>query len=58
LDGPCSTERGCSFDKGASVTSEEHNEDTPFDSKLLNDDNASSLIVFGNFGEVDWYSTQ
>ena len=40
------------------ISRKEHNEDTPFDSKLLNDDDASSLIVLGNFGEVDWHPIQ
>jgi hypothetical protein len=53
LNAPGCAERSGSFNERAAVTGEEHDEDTPFDGKLLDNDDASTSVLLGDLGEVD-----
>jgi hypothetical protein len=59
LNRPRSSE-GCSgraLDEAASISDEVHDEDTPLDGPLLDDDNRASNFLSGDLGEVDGYLT-
>ena len=53
MNTPGSAEGGSSLDEGAPVSSEGHGGDTPFNSKLLDNDDTTMLVVLGDLGEVD-----
>jgi hypothetical protein len=55
LDAPSGAERCRARDERAAVAGEEHNQDTPFDCKLLNDDDAASLVLLRDLRQVDRY---
>ena len=56
LNAPCRTERSAALgraDEGAAIADEVHEQDTDFDRELLDHDDASALVFFGNLGQVD-----
>jgi len=56
LNAPSRAERGTTLrrtDEGASVADEVHEENADFDSQLLNDNDTSAFVLFGDFGKVD-----
>lgn len=52
LDAPSCAEGGGAGDEGAAVADEEHDEDAPFDGKLLDHDDGTAFFFFGDLGEV------
>lgn len=54
LDSPCSPEGGLPCNKGTAVTNKVHDENTPLDRPLLDDDDGASLFLLGDFGQVYW----
>lgn len=53
LDAPGGAEAGGAADEGAAVADEEHDEDTPLDGQLLDDDQRAALLLACNLREVD-----
>lgn len=53
MNPPSGAEGRRSCDERASIAGEIHDEDTPLDGKLLDDDDASPLVMLGDLGEVD-----
>ena len=52
LDAPSCAEGGGTSDEGAAVADKKHDENTPFDGKLLDHDDGTAFFFFGDLGEV------
>ena len=52
LDAPSCAEGGGACDEGAAVADEKHDEDAPFNGELLDHDDGTAFLFFGDLGEV------
>ncbi len=53
MDTPGGAEGSVPRDERTAIAGEEHDENAPFDSELLDDDDAAAFVFFSDLGQVD-----